>query len=342
MKIDKDVPLASHSTMGLGGNAAYLCTVSSSDELIESASWAKERNLPVIMIGSGSNIVWRDEGYEGLVIVNNILSYEKSEANDEVYLKVGAGEIWDYVVERSVNDNLTGIEALSLIPGKAGATPVQNVGAYGQDLSQTLVEVEAYDSSTDQLVTLKEDECDFGYRTSRFKTKDHGRFFILSINLKLRRADPKPPFYPNVQAYFDEHQIANPTAQDLRQAVIAIRSAKLPDPKIVKNNGSFFGNPIISQQAFESLQQTYKDIPNWPAGDDIKLPAAWLIEQAGFKDVHDSETGMATWPKQSLVIVNEHANSTADLLRFKQKIVEAVQDKFSVTLEQEPELLPKN
>jgi UDP-N-acetylmuramate dehydrogenase len=342
VKIEQNVSLADYSTMGLGGQAANLCSVSDAAELKEALDWAEANNLPAIMIGSGSNVVWRDEGFNGLIIVNNILKYEVVETTDQHFrLTVGAGEIWDSVVERSVSAGLTGIEALSLIPGKSGATPVQNVGAYGQDIAQTLETVEAYDIQSKQLVNLAAVDCEFGYRTSRFKTTDQGRFFITSISLNLRKSNPEPPLYSSVQAYFDEHKIAELTPLTLRQAVIAIRQYKLPDPAVVRNNGSFFANPIITEEQLASLSLDFQNIPHWSANEGVKLSAAWLIEQAGFKDFHDPITGMSTWPRQPLVLVNEKANSTSDLLDFKEKIVTAVEIKFGVVLEQEPELLPK-
>jgi UDP-N-acetylmuramate dehydrogenase len=230
---------------------------------------------------------------------------------------------------------------LSLIPGTTGATPVQNVGAYGQEIAQTLVSIEAYDRQTKQFVTLPGSDCAFGYRTSRFKTTDRGRFFITAITLHLLRANPQPPFYAALQRYFDEHQIEVWTPQTVRDAVVAIRQSKLPDPAKIANNGSFFANPIVDESLLTQLQADHPDIPHWPMpGGRVKIPAAWLLEQAGFKNVHDPETGMATWPAQPLVLVNEKAQSTAQLLAFKQKIVGAVQQRFAVTLEQEPELLP--
>ncbi len=184
-------------------------------------------------------------------------------------------------------------------------------------------------------------DCGFGYRTSRFKTSDKGRFLITAITVLLTKQPPVPPFYDTVQAYFDAHQITQPTVADMRTAVIAIRTAKLPDVKTVSNCGSFFANPKVDEASFAQLLADYPQMRYWRTDDDkIKLSAAWLIEQAGFKDAHDEQTGMATWPNQPLVLVNEHARSTADLLAFKQKIVDAVQAKFGIVLEQEPELLP--
>jgi UDP-N-acetylmuramate dehydrogenase len=341
MDIRHNVSLADYSTMGLGGIALHLVEVTDRNQVLQALTWAHDQQLPVVMVGTGSNIIWGDNGFAGLVIVNKILHYEVYEEDaDNTYLTIGAGEPWDSVVERSVTAGLTGIEALSLIPGTAGATPIQNVGAYGQEIAETLTTIEAYDTQVGGFVTIPGSDCGFSYRSSRFKTTDRGRFFITSITLHLRKGNPLPPFYSSVQSYLETHNITNYTPAAIRQAVIFIRSNKLPDPAVVHNSGSFFGNPIISDWEFAQIAQHYETIPHWSADAQmVKLSAAWLIEQVGFKDAHDEATGMATWPKQSLVLVNEHAKSTADLLAFKQKIVEAVKAKFNITLEQEPELL---
>ena len=343
MTISEHVPLTNYSTMRLGGSTAYLCEVTTRMEILEALTWAQQRTLPVIMVGSGSNIIWRDEGFGGLVIVNKILKFELfKEDETNTYLTIGAGEPWDSVVARSVQAGLSGIEALSLIPGTTGATPIQNVGAYGQDISQTLVTVEAFDTQIGDFVTLPGSDCGFGYRTSRFKTTDRGRFYISGISLHLSALAPTPPFYPAVAEYLSLHGGGDPKPATIREAVIAIRSSKLPDPSVINNTGSFFANPTINGGQLAQLQADHGAVPNWPNDDGTaKLAAAWLIEQAGFKDVHDAETGMGTWPAQPLVLVNEHATSTANLLVFKQKIVAAVQAKFNITLEQEPELLPQ-
>lgn len=317
--------------------------ISTRQDAANAAQWAKEHALPIIMIGGGSNIVWRDEGFQGLVLINKIPGYElQQEDAENFYVTIGAGENWDGVVKRTVEAGLTGIEALSLIPGSAGGTPIQNVGAYGQEISETLVTVEAYDTKTDSFVTIPGSDCGFGYRTSRFKSADRHRFLITALTLHLMRGNPQPPFYAAVQGYFDRNGITAYSPLSLRDAVVAIRSAKLPDPAAVRNTGSFFGNPVVDEGTLRELEDTYPTIPHWDTDrpGQVKIPAAWLIDQAGLKDVHDKETGMATWPNQPLVLVNEQARTTADLLAFKQKIVDTVQQKFGITLEQEPELLP--
>ncbi|HVW23168.1 MAG TPA: UDP-N-acetylmuramate dehydrogenase [Candidatus Saccharimonadales bacterium] len=344
MQIQDNVSLADHSTMRLGGQAAHLVLVEDRIQLREALTWAAQNKLPVIMIGDGSNIVWRDEGFPGLVIVNNIQRYESfQEDESSFYVTAGAGEKWDTVVERAAQAGLTGIEALSLIPGTAGATPVQNVGAYGQEIAQTLVTIEAFDAQLGDYTTLRAEDCAFGYRTSRFKAADRGRFFITAITLHLIKGNPHAPFYASVQQYFEDNKIdvSQVTPMDLRKAVIAIRNDRLPDPAKVNNCGSFFANPIVGRADLARLQAAFPGIPSWTLSDgSAKIPAAWLIEQAGYKSYFDHETGMSTWARQPLVLVNEKAIKTADLLLFKQKIVDAVAAKFGITLQQEPELLP--
>jgi UDP-N-acetylmuramate dehydrogenase len=342
MKIQENVSLAGYSTMRLGGAARFLAEVTKPEEVSEAVNWAKSQNLPIIMIGRGSNIIWRDEGFGGLVLVNKIMGRDVlADDNHSATLKVAAGENWDKTVDWAVGKKLTGIEYMSLVPGTVGAAPVQNVGAYGGELSATLLELEAYDSALNMQVKLQNHECNFSYRSSRFKTTDRGRFFITSITITLRKTNPVPPFYESLQTYLDEHGTDKYTPKSIREAVINIRRNKLPDPEKVANNGSFFTNPIIEHDKFEQLKQTYPDIKGWPIKDGhVKVAAGWLVEKAGFKGVRDEKTGMATWPNQALVLVNENAQTTANLLIFRQSILDRVSQMFGITLEQEPELLP--
>lgn len=342
MFIQDNVPLQAYSTMRLGGAAAYLSEVNERGDITELVNWANERQLPIIMIGEGSNIVWRDEGFPGLVMVNKLMGYEEYKQDENtMYLTVGGGENWDKVVERSVQGDWNGIAELSLIPGTAGATPVQNVGAYGCEISDVLMTVEAFDLQANKFITIPASDCAFSYRSSRFKTTDKHRFLITSITLQLTKTPPQPPYYDVLQSYFNEHSVSQPTPDIIRKAVVEIRSAKLPDPKIIANNGSFFKNPIIDNMEFTQLRANNPNIKYWETENGkVKISAAWLIETAGFANNHDNETGMSTWPNQPLVLVNEHAHHTADLLKYKQKITDAVQSIFGITLEQEPELLP--
>jgi UDP-N-acetylmuramate dehydrogenase len=339
MDIANDVPLSQYSTMGLGGAAKHLTKVSSLSDLDEALAWAETNKLPVIMIGGGSNIVWKDEGFPGLVLVNEIKGFEVSEAEGKVNVKIGGGENWDEVVARTCNLGLSGIEALSLIPGSAGATPVQNVGAYGQEISEVFSSLHAYDNKEKRYVDLTAADCKFSYRNSRFKTEAN-RFFVTEITLSLTKTKMKPPFYASLDAYLSEHHITDYSPMNIRDAVIDIRRSKLPDPKLVKNCGSFFANPIITMTQLTEIQTKYPDVKYWETKGKAKLPAAWLIDKAGFNNFRDESSGMSTWPKQSLILVNESAKGTADLLAFKNTIVEAVKKKFGIELVQEPLLLP--
>jgi UDP-N-acetylmuramate dehydrogenase len=342
MDIQENVSLSAHSTMRLGGNARYLAEANSEKDIEELVAWARLKNVPFMAIGQGSNIVWKDEGYGGLIIVNRLMGrVVLSEDEAGVSVKINAGENWDEAVAKTVENNWSGLEFLSLIPGTVGAAPVQNIGAYGAEIADTLLEVEVFDTQTHEFGSVKKEDCGFAYRTSHFKTDEKGRFIITAIVLRLKKSNPSPPFYDALAKYFGEHNVTEYTPTTVREAVIAIRSSKLPDPALVANNGSFFTNPIIDQSKFDGLKQKYPEIKGWAAKDGrVKVAAGWLVEQAGFKGVHDEQTGMATWDKQALVLVNEHAKNTADLLAFRQKIIDKVNEMFGLILEQEPELLP--
>ena len=342
MDISHNVDLSQHSAMRLGGKARYLAEAYSDRDIVDLVEWAGNEKVPFTVIGQGSNIVWRDEGYRGLIIVNRLRGRDIiSEDEDGATIRVAGGENWDEVVAWTVKKGWGGIEFLSRIPGTVGAAPVQNIGAYGHELSDTLVEVEVYDTQEKAFGGIAAAACGFAYRTSRFKTTDKGRFIITAISLRLTKDQPAPPFYESLQAYFDKHDITTFTRETVRDTVSAIRTVKLPDPSLVKNNGSFFTNPIVDKSKFERLKHRHPDIKAWPVGSGrVKLSAGWLVERAGFKNVHDQETGMATWKGSALVIVNERAKKTTDLLRFKKKIVDRVQAMFGIILDQEPELLP--
>ena len=335
MLILENAPLSEHSTMRLGGPAKYLCVVKSENDLLEAVEFANENDEKLRIIGAGSNIIWNDDGFDGLVVVNELQKFEIN--NTEV--TIGSGVVWAEAVKKTVEAGIYGIEFLSLIPGTSGATPVQNVGAYGAEISDVLVSLRAYDLELKEFIEMLNEDCKFGYRTSRFKTADTGRFLITEIKLSLSRENPTPPFYDSLQKYLDNKDITDYSPQIIREAVIDIRSSKLPDPKTTANNGSFFANPIIDIETFEKLIEKYPDIKAWDYEGRKKLAAGWLVEKAGFSDRHDKTTGMATWGAQSLVLVNENAEHTSDLINFRDEIVNSVREKFGVKLEQEPEII---
>ncbi|HEX5797464.1 MAG TPA: UDP-N-acetylmuramate dehydrogenase [Candidatus Saccharimonadales bacterium] len=335
-----NVPLSKHSTMRLGGPAKYLMDITSPEQIEPALKWAEDNKCKVIMIGDGSNIVWTDQGFDGLVLVNKIGGFELQDREFQTFANIGAGENWDKAVEKIVKAGLSGVEQLSLIPGTTGATPVQNVGAYGREIADVLVCVQAYDTLEKKKVVIPKTECGFSYRRSRFNGVDRGRFMITSITLVLNKVPPMPPFYRSLQAYLSEHKITTYTPEVIRKAVIEIRNSKLPDPAKVANCGSFFANPIIDNDQLEDLVAKFPGIPHWDIGDNMsKVSAAWMLEQLGLKGYHEPNTGMAIWDKHSLVFVNEKAPNTASLLAFRDAIIKRAEQKFGVTLKQEPELI---
>jgi len=339
MKYQENVSLATLTTMRLGGAARYVAEILNKDDLVAAVEFARERDLPWFVIGGGSNIVAQGD-FDGLIILNRIKGFVKlDEAADSAVYQIGAGEIWDSVVERLVAANLSGVEAMSAIPGVAGATPIQNVGAYGQEIADTLIELEAYDTDRDQFVTLDAEACGFSYRNSIFKNPATRHHIITSITLRLSKKPPQPPFYHSLEKYLKEHNITDFTAATIRDAVIKIRADKLPNPRQIASAGSFFKNPIVPRAVAEKLLSEFPDAPHWPMpGDKEKLAAGWLIDQAGLKAY--SSHGLQIYPKNALVVTNLSAKSAADLAKFKSEIIAQVKAKFGVTLEQEPENLP--
>ena len=336
MDIHTDIPLKNYVTMRLGGNARFMTDIHSSAEVAQIVQKAAAQNLHMYVLGGGSNTVVRDEGFDGLVLRNRIPGFEViADTASDTTIKIGAGEDWDSVVKRTVDMNLIGIECLSAIPGTAGAAPVQNIGAYGQEVAETLVSLEAYDIQDGQHVTLTNEQCGFSYRHSIFRGESAGRYIITSITLRLYKAAPQPPFYKAVQDYLDTNNVTLYTAKALRDAVMAIRKEKLPDPKERPNNGSFFKNAIVEDWQLSDLRAQYPDVPTYDMPDGrFKVPTGWLIEQTGLKGqlLH----GMRVHDKNALVLINESATSYADLAAARDEIIGAVRDTFRIIIEQEP------
>lgn len=352
MQIQEHVSLANYSTMRLGGPARYFVTVENEDQLIQALDFAKQKDITTHILGGGSNSIFQDPGFLGLVIALQIKGVKTKSTEESLEITAGAGEVWDDIVALSVEEGYFDIAALSLIPGSVGAAPIQNIGAYGQQISDVVHAVRAYDTQQGEFVEIMQSSCNFTYRHSRFNTTDAKRFIITSVKLRLHRKTISPPFYADIEKYFADNAIDTTaiTPKQLREAVSAVRVRKLPDPAKVANTGSFFKNPVISKEAFEVLEKHHPSIhepregwsqlPFWNQADGtVKIAAGWLIEKCGFKAYSDQETGMATWKNQSLVLVNEAAKNTQDLLDFKEKIITAVQAKFGITLQQEPELV---
>lgn len=322
--------------MRLGGPARFMTDVHTPAEVQEVCRNAKSQNLPIFILGGGSNVVVHDEGFNGIVVRNRIPGFDIiSDEEGRAVIKIGAGENWDNVVKRTVDRNLTGIEAMSAIPGTAGAAPVQNVGAYGQEIAETLVSLEAYDITEDRFVVLQNSDCGFAYRHSIFRGDAAGRYVITSITLQLYKTPPQPPFYKAVQDYFDQNNVTLYTPQAIRDAVMKIRADKLPDPAKLPNTGSFFKNAIVEDWQLADLRKEYPDIPTYDMPDGrFKVPTGWLIEQAGLKG--QTLHGMHVHEGNALVLINQSATNYADLAAARDEIIGAVRDKFRIYIEQEP------
>lgn len=336
MDIHTNIPLKNFTTMKIGGNARFMTEVRTAEEVASVCRNAKTQKLPIFILGGGSNVIAKDEGFNGIIIRIRIPGFEIiADDINATTIRIGAGENWDSVVKRTVDMRLSGIETMSAIPGTTGATPVQNVGAYGQEIADTLQSLDAYDNQTDKFVILKNIDCGFTYRDSILHGESAGRYVITFITLKLSKNLPQPPFYDSLQKYLDEHNIKTFTQETIRNVVIEIRKDKLPDPSIFPNSGSFFKNAIVETWQLDDLKTNFPDIPVFDMGDGRhKIPAGWLIENADLKGklLH----GIRVYDKNALVLINESANSYNDLATARDEIIGKVRDKFRIQIEQEP------
>lgn len=337
IKILENQPLSQHVTMQLGGPAKFLTSVTTEQELLEALSFAKTNNIKALTLGGGSNIIFSDAGFDGLIILNQIKGLSVNDDTGEV--DASSGEAMDSIIAKTINANLSGIEALSLIPGTVGAAPINNIGAYGQEIKNTITKIRAYDTSNDTFVELSNNECQFSYRSSIFKDTEYGRYVITKVFFKLAKANEnyKAPGYRAVQTVLQKQNPTSPTPQQIRDIVIGIRAAKLPNPKITPNTGSFFKNPIVSNEFSNNLLKTYPDMVHFDHHGQVKLAAGWLVDKAGLKGL--TKNGIKISDKQALVLINEDAKSYTQLEQMKNLVQNTVYDKFKVKLEPEPELL---
>ncbi len=336
MDIHTNIPLKNYLTMHLGGPARFMADAATPDEMAAICRNAKAQGLSIVILGGGSNTLAHDEGFDGIIIRNHIRGITvEADDSSSTTITFGGGEVWDDAVKFTTERGLSGIEALSAIPGTVGAAPVQNIGAYGQELADTFIKLTAYDIKNDQFVEFTSEGCGFSYRNSIFRGESKGRYAITSVTLQLYKTAPEPPFYAAVQSYFDEHNITIYTVEEIRNAVMAIRRDKLPDPTERPNSGSFFKNAIVEQWQLAELLNDYPDMPHYDLGNkSYKVPTGWLIEQCDFKGqlLH----GMRINDKNALVLINESATGFADLAAARDEIIGKVRDTFRIIIEQEP------
>ncbi len=331
------------STINIGGKFRYFTIISSIEELISFYDIAQNdgqfKDIPMFVLGGGSNIIFSEGVLDVIALKNEIKGFEIiNENNDFIDIKVGSGEIWDNVVEKTVEMGLSGFEPMSFIPGTVGAIPVQNVGAYGTEAKDVVLGVEVFNTKDGSLDVILNKDCNFSYRNSIFKGEYKGKYFITHVTFRLSKSYPKVPNYPSVLDYFESKKKLNPTLSDIRNAIISIRKEKLPDPKEIPNVGSFFKNPIIPIDKLDSIKFKFPEVKFFEVGKNLfKIPAGWLIENVGLKG--KSFGNIYIYDKNALVLINKGGATKSDLIYAKTKIVEKVNNIFGIILEEEPEMI---
>lgn len=341
--MQENISLAPFTTLKVGGKARFFVSAETEKQVLEAIGFAEEYDLDVFILGGGSNVLIADAGFDGLVVQINLQGIETSPEKDGVvYLTAQAGEDWDEFVRFCVGKNLQGIECLSGIPGFLGGTPVQNVGAYGQEVSETIRTVRVFDRKTRETLELTNADCGFQYRQSIFNTKEKNRFIVLAVTFALKKGGEPKIVYKDLLDFFGGY---TPTLAETREAVCRIRAEKA---MLVRQGGadsnsvgSFFKNPVVSRDDFarivEIAEKTgFKSIPHFPAGEEnIKIPAAWLIEKSGFqKGYKKGNAGLSS--KHTLALINRGDASAAEILELKSEIQAKVKNTFDVELTVEP------
>lgn len=339
MNIQEKIKLKDYSSMKIGGQVSFFGEIQNKSDLEEISSFAKKQNLTIFPLGSGTNTIFSDKNLSRVLALIKIPGIIKLYENENfVNVLVGAGENWDDFVNWSVKNKLSGIEALSGIPGTVGAGPIQNIGAYGQEIANNLIWLEVFDPSDGKFYEISNEQCEFSYRDSIFK-KNLGKFIITQVAFQLYKKEPLVPQYKDVQLYFLEKKKKEANVAEIREAILEIRSRKLPDPQIIPNCGSFFKNPVISQEQLDKLEKKYLEIPHFKVGEDqIKVYAGWLIEQANYKD---KEIGpIKVYKNNALVITNPDGKANfPDLELAFSEIQKKIFDKFNIKLEIEPNII---
>lgn len=337
MQLEENVPLSSKTTFHTGGPAQYFVTVRSLAELREALGSARERGLAVHILGGGSNVLVPDAGIRGLTIEIGIKGFEAIRDDEHhTIIRVGAGEVFDEIVARTVVQGLWGLENLSSIPGSMGATPIQNVGAYGVEIAQVIEAVHAYDQETDAVRVFDTHACAFGYRHSRFKEAEGKRYVVTAVDLKLGKAPLRRLSYRDLAQHFKDRDEATIAQAEIRDAVIAIRKVKFPDWHKEGTAGSFFKNPIVPSSVFAALKEQYPELPGYPQGDGnmVKLPLGWLLDRVcELRGVREGNVG--TYPAQALVIVNYGNATTDEIERFADMIAKRVEERTHIIIERE-------
>jgi len=334
--VSNNVELKPYTTFGISAIAKKFASFSSTEELERILKENRDERL--LILGGGSNILFTRD-FDGLVLRNEIKGFEViEETEDFVTVKSGAGEVWHEFVLRCIENGYGGIENLSLIPGSVGASPMQNIGAYGVEIKDVFVSLEAYHISSGEIQTFNKEACAFGYRESVFKRKLKDQYIITSVSYRLTKKHVVNTNYGIIEVQLKSMDISTPSIRDVSNAVIEIRSSKLPDPAKIGNAGSFFKNPIVDKSVLENIQKSHDSVPNYPAPNNrVKLAAGWLIDQAGWKG--RTFEGYGVHKNQALVLVNYDKSTGIQILELSTKIIDDIERKFGVKLEREVNVL---
>lgn len=341
MSIQENISLKPYNTFGVDVSARYFAEVHSEEELVETLRFSNAQSLPLLFLGGGSNILFTRD-FEGLAIQLNLKGISEKIINEnEVLVTASAGENWHQFVTFCLEKNYGGLENLSLIPGNVGTSPIQNIGAYGTEIKDVFESCKVLNLEklkefhNEPLEVLNSEQCQFGYRDSIFKQGGKGKYVILEVTFRLSRKFHRIDVeYGAIQSELEKLGIINPTIQDVSKAVINIRQSKLPNPKVTGNAGSFFKNPTIPLSQYQDLQKHFENIPGYPNGDSVKVPAGWLIEQAGWKGKQIGN--VASHQLQALVIINATGTATGkEIFDFSKMIIDSVKEKFGIELERE-------
>ncbi len=333
MKVQEHEPLSAHTTLRLGGTARYFVSVTSIEELREALTFAQEHAAPLCVLGGGSNVLFSDAGWTGLVVQIALQGTEYIEdSKGDARVTVAAGRMWDELVAETVSQGLWGMENLSGIPGTVGATPVQNVGAYGVEVADIIDWVEVLDLTTHALHILSLSECAFGYRDSVFKHSEGKKYIVTRVAFRLS-THPKPIVsYRDLAAFFADRTEVG--VQEVRDAVLSIRAAKFPDLAVVGTAGSFFKNPIISKRQYDAIAHTFGAVPSYPVdAQRVKIPLAWVLEACGWKGKRIGHMGC--WDAQPLVLVHYGEGTATELILFADQIRHDVAARARIDIEPE-------
>ena len=346
MEIQENIALAPLTTLRVGGSARFFVRAGSVEDVEAGVAFAQKRNLPLFILGGGSNVLVSDNGWPGLVLQIGVLGIDHTHERERIRLIVGAGEDWDSFVAFCVTRNLAGVECLSGIPGSVGATPVQNVGAYGHEVSQTIVSVQVFDLSQKEVREMDSADCEFGYRSSIFNTREHGRYVILRVAYGLRHGGAPSLQYADLQKCF-EHRSEPVTLAEVRKAVLEIRASKgmliTPGDPDSRSAGSFFKNPLLTTAALDDLlrraQARKLQVPSYPASPAMKkISAAWLVENSGFTKGY-SKGGAGISSKHALAIINRGDATAVEIAALRDEIQQRVEQQWGIKLEPEPVLV---